>query len=151
MDIQIDEPFKDRVNDGWLRQTMQAVLSSEGIGYPVDLSLLVTDDVIVNELNRRYRGIDRTTDVLAFALQEDSGGIAFPAVPDGISHLGEVIISYPQAERQAEEQGHALRRELAILVIHGVLHLLGYDHERGAEEELEMKAREDKILTDLRQ
>lgn len=151
LDIQIDEQFRDRVSDGWLRQTMQAVLSSEGVGYPVDLSLLVTDDVIVNELNRMYRGIDRTTDVLAFALQEDSGDVAFPVVPDGISHLGEVIISCPQAERQAGELGHSLRYEMATLVIHGVLHLLGYDHERGTEEELEMEAREVSILTDLRE
>ena len=151
LDIQIDEQFKDRVSDGWLMQTMQAVLSSESVNYPVDLSLLVTDDTVVQGLNRTYRGIDRTTDVLAFALQEDSGGIAFPAAPDGILHLGEVIISCPQAERQAEEQGHSLRHELATLVIHGALHLLGYDHERGAEEELAMKAREARILTDLRQ
>ena len=88
-----------------------------------------------------------TTDVLAFALSEQSHGDdeRFVVPPGGAVQLGEVVISYEQAMRQAEEQGHPLNREIALLVAHGVLHLLGYDHEYPAEER-EMRAMEDRVL-----
>ena len=90
--------------------------------------------------------MDSTTDVIAFALFE-RGTRAEPFItpPDDVIHLGEVIISYPQAKRQAEEQRHHLERELALLVTHGVLHLLGYDHEL-PEQEQKMRAMESKVL-----
>jgi probable rRNA maturation factor len=90
--------------------------------------------------------VDNTTDVIAFALSE-RGANAEPFItpPDDVIHLGEVIISYPQAKRQAEEQRHPLEKELALLVAHGVLHLLGYDHELPEQEE-KMRAMESKVL-----
>ncbi len=142
LDITIDEPFEDRVSEEWLREVVGAVMVSEAVGYPAELSLFITGDETVKELNRKYRGIDRPTDVLAFAFKEDSD---FPASPEGAVQLGEVIISCPQALRQSEEQGHPLNFEMAVLVIHGVLHLLGYDHEKESEEQL-MKTRETEIL-----
>ena len=100
----------------------------------------------MQRLNRDYRGIDAATDVLAFSLQEASSPEeAFIPPPDGLTHLGEVIICHPQAQRQALEQGHSLNRELAILIIHGILHLLGYDHET-PEQEAKMRAEEQRIL-----
>ena len=93
--------------------------------------------------------MDSTTDVIAFALSE-RGAKAEPFVtpPDDVIHLGEVIISYPQAKRQAEEQRHHLERELALLVAHGVLHLLGYDHELPEQAE-KMRSMEAKILASI--
>ena len=90
--------------------------------------------------------MDSTTDVIAFALSE-RGAKAEPFVtpPDDVIHLGEVIISYPQAKRQAEEQHHPLERELALLVAHGVLHLLGYDHEL-PEQAQNMRALESQVM-----
>jgi probable rRNA maturation factor len=146
IDIHIEEPFQDQVQDGWLRQAAEMALAFAGIDYPAELSLVVTDDETVRELNRTYRGVDETTDVLAFALGAENS--SFPPPPDGVTHLGEVIISCPQAARQAEEQKHSLKREVAILTIHGILHLLGYDHQQPEEEE-EMTVREAETLVRL--
>jgi len=99
-------------------------------------------------LNRDYRGIDKTTDVISFALSENKDDTKFITPPDKISRLGEVIISYPQAVRQAKENKQTIKAELAWLVVHGLLHLLGYDHQDDASEAV-MRKREDKILRDI--
>jgi probable rRNA maturation factor len=86
------------------------------------LTIVLLGDAAVRRLNREFRGKDKTTDVLSFP----SGG---GTLPDGSRPLGEIVISVPQAARQAAASGHALARELRVLLIHGYLHLLGYDHE----------------------
>ncbi|MFP3975205.1 MAG: rRNA maturation RNase YbeY [Dehalococcoidia bacterium] len=146
LDIQVNKPFRGQVREEWIRHVAETVLASEEIGYPVQLSMVITDDETVRQLNHTYRELDESTDVLAFAFQEEFDEVPFPQSSDGISQLGEVIISCPQAAKQAEEQGHSLEKEIATLVIHGVLHLLGYDHEH-PEEEREMRTREAEILT----
>jgi len=97
------------------------------------LAVRWTGDRAMRGLNRRYRGQDKTTDVLSFPGTES---------PEG-RHLGDLVISVPQASRQAEERGHGLGRELRFLLLHGILHCLGYDHEtdRGEMERLERKLR----------
>ncbi|MCJ7516289.1 MAG: rRNA maturation RNase YbeY, partial [Dehalococcoidia bacterium] len=104
-----------------------------------------------HKLNRIYRGENKPTDVLAFQMttgikQEHEG--LFVSPPNGIKHLGEVVVSYPQALIQASEQGHGVTYELALLIVHGTLHLLGYDHEL-PEEENKMKYKENEILSFL--
>ena len=111
----------------------------------MELSLVITNEERVQELNRIYRGKDEPTDVLSFALQD---GEPFVAPPDGILHLGEVFISYPQAVTQAKEYNHSIELEVAILAIHGVLHLLGYDHET-QEDEREMRTREEMVMREI--
>jgi len=91
-------------------------------------------------LNRRYRGKDRATDVLSFSLREGS----FPHVQPEV--LGDIVIAVPTAARQAAEAGHPLAREIEFLLVHGLLHLLGYDHERGPAEARRMKRRELQLL-----
>lgn len=147
LDIHIDKLFWRQVQEEWLRQTAEEVFASEEICYPVQLSIVVTDDKTVRQLNHTYRKLDETTDVLAFAFEED-GKVFFPQPSNEGWHLGEVIISCPQAERQAEEQGHQLEKEIALLVIHGVLHLLGYDHEE-PEEESKMRTKEKEVLAQV--
>ena len=100
-----------------------------------ELSILLVNDREMRALNRRYRGIDRTTDVLAFAQQEGAG-----STPDGL--LGDVVISVDTARRQARDAGSSLGAEADRLLIHGLLHLLGYDHERSAAEARRMQRRE---------
>lgn len=114
-----------------MRRAVEVTLTCAGISYPAELSLVIADDDTVHGLNRTYRGVDRTTDVIAFALSQETcrEAEAFVMPPDAVIHLGEVIISYPQAKRQAEEQHHSIQCELELLVAHGVLHLVGYDHE----------------------
>ncbi len=90
-----------------------------------ELTVVLTSDTEVRELNRRHAGTDAETDVLAFP-----GGSTDP--DSGLAYLGDVVIAVPVAERQAATAGHALRDELALLTIHGVLHLLGHDHQDAA-------------------
>ena len=134
------------VNGGWIKKIVRQVLRAEGVAPPYEVSLVFTDSETVKQLNRDYRGVDETTDVLAFYMLPQKGAdSSFALPPDGVTRLGEVIISYPQAVAQAREQGHSPETELALLVIHGILHLLGYDHEK-PEEESKMRERERELL-----
>ena len=144
--IHVEEKFRGMVDEGWVRRIAQTVLKAEGVAPPYEVSLVFTDSETVKQLNRDYRGVDEPTDVLAFyMLPQKEADSSFALPPDGVTRLGEVIISYPQAIEQAREQGHSTERELALLIIHGILHLLGYDHEE-PEEEAEMRTREKGLL-----
>ena len=127
---------------------MAHALASEGIKRPVELSLTVTEDKTVRKLNRKYRDIDKTTDVLSFALTENVADTAFVTPSDGVLRLGEIIVSYPTAQAQAKEHKHPVKREIAWLLIHGILHLLGYDHQDDASE-AKMRQREEAILKEI--
>jgi probable rRNA maturation factor len=126
-----------------LREVCVAALTSEGVTGPVVLTLTLVDDDEIREINREHRGIDRATDVLSFSLVEGTDEFALP--PGVPRELGDVIVSYPRALAQAEEYGHSVSRELAYLVVHGVLHILGHDHEIPAEQAI-MRAREEAAL-----
>jgi probable rRNA maturation factor len=96
--------------------------------------LTLTGDEHLREYNRRYRGLDETTDVLAFAAQEEPLDQRFQAPPGTEHWLGDIVIALPRARRQAREAGHSMNDEVRLLAVHGFLHLLGYDHAEGAEE-----------------
>lgn len=121
-----------------VRGIARAALERLGTG-PVELSVALVRDAEIHALNAAYRSVDRPTDVLAFAQGEGEG-----LAPTGL--LGDVVISVPTAERQARGRGTTLERELAALLIHGILHLLGYDHERSAAEAQRMRRRERELL-----
>lgn len=108
-----------------------------------EVSVVLADDNYIKQLNWQYRGLDCATDVLSFALNEGDE----PAVLNGPAQtlLGDIVISLPTAERQAAEYGHAVEREVAYLAVHGLLHLLGYDHQTAAEQAV-MREREEEIL-----
>jgi len=144
VEVQVDPPFAAQVDPAQVQRTVREVLVQEGRAEEGEVTVVITDDERVRELNRRYRGVDLPTDVLAF------GGVAegFVEAPDLPSYLGDVVISYPRVQAQAEEQRHSPAEELALLVIHGVLHLLGYDHESPEEKEI-MWARQEEILRHL--
>ena len=133
------------LDEAWLRSIAEQVLVAQNIGPGVELGLLITGQERIQQLNRDYRGRDEPIDVLAFSTEE-AGSLPFITPPDGIRHLGEVIISYPQAVIQAEEHRHSAQKEMAILIIHGVLHLLGYEDEK-PELKRQMAAREQEILS----
>lgn len=105
-----------------------------------EVSVTLTDNAYIHELNKEYRGIDRPTDVLSFALNESEE----PETVDGpdINVLGDLVISVERAREQAADYGHSVRREVAFLTVHGMLHLLGYDHmEEEEREEMEAEQR----------
>jgi len=146
--IDIDAPFRRTVDEEWMRQVVDMTLSVEGIGRPVELGVVITNADTIRRLNREYRGEDEDTDVLAFAMSEETDAAPFVSPPDGVSRLGEVLISHPQAKLQAKEHNHPLKRELALLTVHGVLHLLGYDHDDD-EAEKRIRAKEEEVLERL--
>jgi probable rRNA maturation factor len=126
-----------------LRAVCAAALAGEGVTGSVLLTLTLVDDEEIHTINLQHRGVDRPTDVLSFPLIDGTDAFALP--PDVPRELGDVVVSYPRAVAQAEEYGHSVERELAYLVVHGVLHILGHDHEIPAEQEV-MRAREEAAL-----
>lgn len=130
-----------------LTKAMNVVAELEALSPQTEVDITLVDDAAIHELNRTYRGIDRPTDVLSFALDE---GEEEPEVDDDeIEHLlGDVIISAPTAVRQGEEYGHGLEREMTYLAVHGMLHLLGYDHME-EKNKLIMRKREEEVLRRL--
>jgi probable rRNA maturation factor len=147
----------------WLQQVALAALErQEGLSSLIpdnrgwDVEVVVADDETIQELNQRYRGLDEVTDVLAFSpyhsghyegangansVQKTFEPVVFPEIPNGQISLGIVLVAWDQAVRQAKQAGHLVKQELAALVVHGILHLLGHDHENPAEAKL-MRAQE---------
>ncbi|MFN8534739.1 MAG: rRNA maturation RNase YbeY [Dehalococcoidia bacterium] len=144
LSIEIDEPFASKVDVAALERAITATLIAEEIPAPAEISLQIADDATIQALNRDYRGIDAATDVLSFGFEADE----FVVPPDGVRHLGEVVIAFPYTERSAERQGHPTAHELVILTVHGTLHVLGYDDEEDEAWEV-MKARQESILASL--
>ncbi|HIP95981.1 MAG TPA: rRNA maturation RNase YbeY [Anaerolineae bacterium] len=148
VDVHIAPQFERLVNADLVRRAALAVLAHEGVTGQSELSVVITDDDEVHDLNRRFRGVDAPTDVLAFG--ETGEGTPFVTAPDAPIMLGDVVIACPRAQEQAAEAGHPLDAEIQLLVVHGVLHLLGYDHAQ-PEEKAVMWARQDEILRTLRE
>ena len=125
---------------------LQKAAEVYGLADSDEVSVVFCDDAYIRQLNRDYRGQDKATEVLSFALDEGEE----PDVHDGPAQhlLGDIIISLDTAARQAEDYGHTLERELAYLAIHGMLHLLGYDHMDEADQQ-EMRTEEEYVLTRL--
>jgi probable rRNA maturation factor len=135
----------------WLKGVVEQALVAEQANTAAEVSLLIAGEDRVHELNRVFLGEDRPTDVLSFPMLSPAGDESgFVSPPDGLVHLGEVIISFPQAVTQAAEHKHSARREIALLAVHGVLHLLGYDHDEPAAES-RMKMREQAILATIQE
>lgn len=130
------------VSPATLRRMAERALTSEGVAPGAELAVRLTDDAEVRALNARYRGIDASTDVLSFAQEE---GDEFATSPDAPRQIGDVVIALPTAAAQARQRGVALGDELCHLLVHGILHLLGYDHETSSDART-MRAREDALL-----
>ena len=149
VDVQIAPDFAAEVSAERLRAVACAVLQFESWtgSEPAELALVLTDDDGIQALNRDFLDIDAPTDVLAFGAQGEDDG-PFVAAPEAGGYLGDLIISYPRAVSQAQERGHSTEQELDLLVVHGMLHLMGYDH-ADEEERAAMWARQDAILGNL--
>lgn len=128
----------------FLKEVLQAAGKMEEVAADREVEFVLTNDMEIHKLNREYRSKDVPTDVLSFAWEESED-----LFPGEDQMLGQIIISLDRAKEQAEEYGHSLEREMAFLSIHGLLHLLGYDHEIGPAEEKQMREREKEILDSL--
>ena len=140
--VSIDDEFVDAVDGEWIEGVARRALVAEKVVAGAELGVLVTGDEAVRRLNREYAGEDEVTDVLSFSLRE---GEEFAVAPEAAAGLGEVIIAYPTAERQAALADRLVLEEVSHLLIHGILHLLGYDHAASEEERL-MRAKEQALL-----
>ena len=146
IDVQVFSPFRGLARAADVRRAAAAALAVADPQGEAALSVVVADDDTLRELNRRFRGLDEVTDVLSFG---EGASPTFPAAPGEVPSLGEVVVSYPLAARQAGEHNVGVEEEVALLVVHGTLHLLGYDHAE-PDEEAEMKALEVKALAACR-
>ena len=125
----------------------EGTLADRGVDSDCELSVTFTDNEGIHEYNRQYRGIDRPTDVLSFPMYTFVDGDT-PAEDETLI-LGDMVLSVERAKEQADEFGHSLRREVAFLTVHSMLHLLGYDHETSEADEREMFALQDSIMEKL--
>jgi probable rRNA maturation factor len=121
INIQVDEPFDQAINLAELEEAAARALVYTGTSDQAGLTIVVGGDAQIQDLNRQFKGSDHPTDVLSFPSGEVDPD-------DGQVYLGDIIVSFPQALRQAKEGGHPVGAELRLLVVHGVLHLLGFDH-----------------------
>lgn len=146
-EVDVELPFS---LESLLEQAIRTAAALERVNR-AEVCISVVDDETIRELNRTYRQKDVPTDVLSFALNETVEGepeIHYETEEEADASLGDIVISLPTAQRQAQEYGHSLERELAFLTIHGFLHLLGYDH-MNEEDEKVMFARQRAILEEM--
>ena len=144
------------VNEGQravIRKVIRTALAAEGVDFPCEVDVCVTSDEGIHQVNLEMRGVDRPTDVLSFPAFDLRPG-ELPGEEDadpatGLVPLGDMCLSLERVQAQAKEYGHSNRREMAYLVVHSVLHLLGYDHLDEGPQKAQMRAREDAILAEL--
>ena len=137
-----------------IRKAIRTALACEGVTVPCEVDVLLTDDAGIRDINRDMRGVDKATDVLSFPAFSYVPGQ--PPIDDGdadpmtgLTPLGDMAVSLEHAKAQAAEYGHSEKRELCYLVVHSVLHLLGYDHLDEGAQKKQMRAREEAIMAEL--
>lgn len=164
VDISVSDAFQDELSEEWLEEVAHRALDVALLPKEAgQVSLVIVDDATIRDLNRQYRGLDEVTDVLSFSTvhqghwegedempvensEQPWGDFVFPT--GEVPPLGEVIVCYPQALRQAQGQGHNVLGEVALLIVHGVLHLVGHDH-LDIEDTAIMKSKEQTALEAL--
>ena len=151
--ITADVPGISDEKRAFIRKVIRTALAAEGVTFPCDIDVLLTHDAGIHQINRDMRQVDRATDVLSFPEFDLTPG-QLPGEEDadpgtGLVPLGDMVISMEHVAAQAKEYGHSNRRELAYLVVHSVLHLLGYDHLDEGPMKAQMRGREEAIMTEL--
>jgi probable rRNA maturation factor len=129
-----------------IRHTIIETLDYEGMENDAEVSVTFVDDEGIRELNKKFRNLDKPTDVLSFPLLDYEGESEEPFFDELCHNLGDIVISLERAMAQANEFGHSFEREVAFLTAHSMLHLLGYDHELSEKDEKDMFRRQDEIL-----
>ena len=141
MELEIFNQTEEEIKElETVRKVLEYACSKEKLG-KVCFNVIIVDNNYIHELNNNYRNIDRVTDVITFALEDEKDIVE----PNGVRMLGDIYISIDKAKSQAEEYGHSLLRELSFLAVHGFYHLLGYDHMTKEEEEV-MFSKQEEVL-----
>lgn len=157
--LEIHNFTQNEIDEKFFQKTAEKTLKIVDLKNDAEISLAIVGDGRIRKLNKMYRGKNRVTDILSFSDKsvlpylakafprlKRGKDLEFIQAPDGVKRLGEIILCYPRAKKQAQRAGHSLEKELTILLIHGILHLLDYDHEKGESEAEEMKKLEETIL-----
>ena len=151
--VTADVPGVGEGRRAFLRRVIRAALAAEGVDFPCEVDVRLTDDTTIHQINLDTRGVDRPTDVLSFpAFDLVPGELPGPEDADpatGLVPLGDMVISLERTAAQAKEYGHSGRRELAYLTVHSILHLLGYDHLDEGAQKARMREREEAIMAEL--
>ena len=129
-----------------IRRTILETLDYEGMENDAEVSVTFVDDNGIQELNKKFRNMDKPTDVLSFPLLDYEGESEEPFFDELCHNLGDIVISLERAMAQANEFGHSFEREVAFLTAHSMLHLLGYDHELSEEDDADMRRRQNDIM-----
>ena len=129
-----------------IREAVETTLDFEDFQNHCEVSVTFTDNEGIHALNKKFREVDKPTDVLSFPLFDFEGETDEPPVDEIMSNLGDIVISLERAKEQAEEYGHSFEREVAFLCVHSMLHLLGYDHEISEEDDVEMRSKQTEIM-----
>ncbi len=132
-----------------IRHTILETLDYEGMENDAEVSVTFVDDEGIQELNKKFRNMDKPTDVLSFPLLDYEGESEEPFFDELCHNLGDIVISLERAMAQANEFGHSFEREVAFLTAHSMLHLLGYDHEISEEDDADMRRRQNDIMDRL--
>ena len=151
--ITADVPGVNEGQRAFIRKVIRTALAAEGVDFPCEVDVLLTNDEAIHQINLDMREVDRATDVLSFPEFDLQPG-ELPGGEDadpgtGYVPLGDMVISMERVKAQAKEYGHSNRRELAYLAVHSVLHLLGYDHMDEGEQKARMRLREEAIMAQL--
>ena len=151
--ITADVPGISNEKRAFIRKVIRTALAAEGVTFPCEIDVLLTHDAGIHQINLDMRQVDRATDVLSFPEFDLTPG-QLPGEEDadpgtGLVPLGDMVISMEHVAAQAKEYGHSNRRELAYLVVHSVLHLLGYDHLDEGPMKAQMRGREEAIMAEL--
>ena len=141
-EITITNETDEYVDKDLLNKVADYAMKSEDVNNGV-VNIIIVDNKKIREINKEYRKIDKETDVISFALEDDDTFIELP-----IRVLGDIYISIDRVKLQAKDYGHSEKREICFLVVHGILHLLGYDHMNASDEKV-MFSKQDKILDEL--
>ena len=151
--VTAEVPGVDERKCALIRKAIRAALAAEGVDFPCEVDVSVTNDEGIHQINMDMRQVDAPTDVLSFpAFDLTPGELPGEEEQDpatGLVPLGDMVISLERVAAQAKEYGHSSRRELAYLVVHSVLHLLGYDHLDEGPQKEKMRGREDAIMAEL--
>ena len=152
IDIQVSPMFSKSIAKSWIDKVMKQVIEKEYGSKNIELGIVITDDEVMKSLNMKFMGYDETTDVLAFPMEdtlnsEQQGDIQFPAISGQNFQMGEILISYPQAKKQAFYAKTTIKGEILLLLVHGFLHLIGYDHAYPIDKENMWKKQDEIIAT----
>ena len=132
-----------------VREAIETTLDYEQYGNPCEVSVSFVDNAEIRDLNKKFRGMDKSTDVLSFPLFDYEGESEEPPVDEMLGMLGDIVLSLEQADLQAKEYGHSFEREVAFLTVHSMLHLLGYDHMDDGPQKAQMRKREEEIAATI--